>query len=67
MKTTLEERKKRKIEYTTKREREAYFKTLIRFPAGSEEAIRQAAEKYGSLNGFVVAAVMRAIEAETDG
>jgi hypothetical protein len=41
---------------TAKYEKNNYFKTLVRFPADKEDAIRAAAGD--SLNGFIVAAVL---------
>ena len=41
-------------------EKKAYFKTLVRFPADQEEAIRSAAGD--SLNGFIVKAVLEKVE-----
>lgn len=45
----------------TKWEDKAYWKTLVRFPKDSEDAIRAAAGD--SLNGFIVNAVLTAAEA----
>ena len=50
---------------TAKYEKTAYFKTLVRFPADKENIIRSAAG--GSLNGFIVSAVLEKIERETGG
>lgn len=47
---------------TAKYEKNAYFKTLVRFPASEEMKIRAAAGD--SLNGFIVAAVREKIERE---
>lgn len=47
---------------TAKYEKGAYFKTLVRFPAGLESDIRLAAG--GSLNGFIVSAVLEKMERE---
>lgn len=47
---------------TAKYEKSAYFKTLVRFPAGLENEIRSAAG--GSLNGFIVSAVLEKMERE---
>ena len=44
---------------TAKYEKNAYFKTLVRFPAEKETAIRKAAGD--SLNGFIVSAVLDAV------
>jgi|GEM_PF-4648371 len=41
-------------------EKKAYFKTLVRFPADQEEAIRSASGD--SLNGFIVKAVLEKVE-----
>jgi hypothetical protein len=47
---------------TAKYEKEAYFKTLVRFPASMEKDIR---EKAGaSLNGFIVKAVLEKLDRE---
>ena len=51
---------------TAKYERENYFKTLVRFPADKQDMIRAAARVRdpgkGSLNGYIVAAVMEKLE-----
>jgi hypothetical protein len=46
---------------TAKYEKNNYFKTLVRFPADKEDAIRAAAGD--SLNGFIVAAVLEKVNA----
>lgn len=51
---------KAQMKATAEYEKKAYFKTLVRFPAEYEEEIRKAAS--GSLNGFIVNAVMEKIE-----
>lgn len=48
------------IRATTKYEKKAYFKTLVRFHAEDEELIRKAAGD--SINGFIVRAVLEKIE-----
>lgn len=45
---------------TSKYEKKAYFKTLVRFKAEDEERIREAAGE--SLNGFIVSAVLEKLE-----
>ena len=40
-------------------EKKNYFKTLVRFPADTEDAIRAAAGD--SLNGFIVSAVLEKV------
>ena len=50
---------------TYKYEKTAYFKTLVRFPASSEDAIRAAAGD--SLNGFIVSAVLEKIARDSSG
>lgn len=47
------------IKATSKYEREAYFKTLVRFKKDDEEKIRKSAN--GNLNGFIVECVLNAI------
>jgi len=59
----MEEKKKATAAHmraTAKYEKKAYFKTLVRFPASSENAIRAAAGD--SLNGFIVSAVMEKMQ-----
>lgn len=51
---------KAKIRATSKYEKKAYFKTLVRFKAEDEERIREAAGE--SLNGFIVSAVLEKLE-----
>lgn len=51
---------KAKIRATSKYEKKAYFKTLVRFKAEDEKRIREAAGK--SLNGFIVEAVLGKLE-----
>lgn len=51
---------KAKIRATSKYEKKAYFKTLVRFKAEDEKRIREAAGE--SLNGFIVAAVMEKLQ-----
>lgn len=51
---------KAKIKATSKYEKKAYFKTLVRFKAEDEKRIREAAGD--SLNGFIVAAVMEKVQ-----
>ena len=61
----MEEKKKASVAHmraTAKYEKNNYFKTLVRFPKEKEEAIRAAAG--GSLNGFIVSAVMEKLERE---
>lgn len=48
------------IKATTKYEKKAYFKTLVRFKKEDEDEIRQYAGD--SLNGFIVEAVKEKIE-----
>lgn len=52
------------IKATTKYEKKAYFKTLVRFKKSDEEKIREAAA--GNLNGFIVDCVLKAIN-DADG
>lgn len=47
------------IKATAKYEKDAYFKTLVRFKKSDEEKIRKAAN--GNLNGFIVECVLNAI------
>ncbi len=47
------------IKATAKYEKDAYFKTLVRFKKSDEEKIREAAN--GNLNGFIVECVLNAI------
>lgn len=47
------------IKATAKYEKDAYFKTLVRFKKSDEEKIREAAN--GNLNGFIVDCVLNAI------
>lgn len=47
------------IKATAKYEKDAYFKTLVRFKKSDEEKIRKAAN--GNLNGFIVDCVLNAI------
>ena len=61
----MEEKKKATAAHmkaTAKYEKKAYFKTLVRFPAGKETEIRAAAGD--SLNGFIVAAVLEKMARE---
>lgn len=51
---------KAKIRATSKYEKKAYFKTLVRFKAEDEKRIREAAGE--SLNGFIVSAVLEKLE-----
>lgn len=51
---------KAKIKATSKYEKKAYFKTLVRFKAEDEKRIREAAGD--SLNGFIVTAVMEKVQ-----
>lgn len=51
---------KAKIRATSKYEKKAYFKTLVRFKVEDEKRIREAAGE--SLNGFIVAAVMEKLQ-----
>lgn len=51
---------KAKIRATSKYEKKAYFKTLVRFKAEDEKRIREAAGE--SLNGFIVSAVIEKLE-----
>lgn len=51
---------KAKIRATSKYEKKAYFKTLVRFKAEDEKRIREAAGE--SLNGFIVSAVIEKVE-----
>jgi hypothetical protein len=51
---------KAQIRATSKYERKAYFKSLVRFKKEDEERIRAAAGD--SLNGFIVAAVMEKVQ-----
>ena len=51
---------KAQIRATSKYEKKAYFKTLVRFRTEDEERIRAAAGD--SLNGFIVAAVMKKVQ-----
>lgn len=52
------------IKATAKYEKDAYFKTLVRFKKSDEEKIRKAAA--GNLNGFIVDCVLKAIN-DADG
>lgn len=47
------------IKATSKYEKDAYFKTLVRFKKSDEEKIREAAN--GNLNGFIVDCVLNTI------
>lgn len=47
------------IKATAKYEKDAYFKTLVRFKKSDEEKIREAAN--GNLNGFIVDCVLNTI------
>lgn len=47
------------IKATSRYEKDAYFKTLVRFKKSDEEKIREAAN--GNLNGFIVDCVLNAI------
>ena len=51
---------KAQIRATSKYEKKAYFKTLVRFRTEDEKRIREAAGE--SLNGFIVAAVMEKLQ-----
>lgn len=51
---------KARIRATSKYEKKAYFKTLVRFKVEDEKRIREAAGD--SLNGFIVAAVMEKVQ-----
>lgn len=51
---------KAKIRATSKYEKKAYFKTLVRFKVEDEKRIREAAGE--SLNGFIVTAVMEKVQ-----
>lgn len=51
---------KAKIRATSKYEKKAYFKTLVRFKVEDEKRIREAAGE--SLNGFIVSAVMEKLQ-----
>lgn len=51
---------KAKIRATSKYEKKAYFKALVRFKAEDEKRIREAAGE--SLNGFIVSAVIEKLE-----
>ena len=51
---------KAQLKATADYEKKAYFKTLVRFPANQENAIRKASGD--SLNGFIVKAVLEKIE-----
>lgn len=51
---------KAQMKATAEYEKKAYFKALVRFPAEREDEIRKAAE--GSLNGFIVKAVLEKVE-----
>nr|DAL54737.1 MAG TPA_asm: N-acetyltransferase [Caudoviricetes sp.] len=51
---------KAKIRATSKYEKKAYFKTLVRFKAEDEKRIREAAGE--SLNGFIVSAVLEKLK-----
>lgn len=50
---------------TAKYEKKKYFKTLVRFPAENEDAIRSAAGD--SLNGFIVSAVLEKMQRDSGG
>lgn len=47
------------IKATSRYEKDAYFKTLVRFKKSDEEKIREASN--GNLNGFIVDCVLNAI------
>lgn len=51
---------KAKIRATSKYEKKAYFKTLVRFKVEDEKRIREAAGE--SLNGFIVTTVMEKVQ-----
>lgn len=48
------------IQATTRYEKKAYFKTLVRFKKEDEERIRKAAA--GNLNGYIVKCVLDNLE-----
>lgn len=51
---------KAQIKATTKYEKKAYFKVLVRFPIDKEKEIRQFSGN--SLNGYIVQAVLEKME-----